>query len=602
MYSAQTRLRPASGVAAYLARDRFIQLFAAAFLAEFVVYAVPLLPPPRLAEFGVAPFMLPFVGIAVMAAFEGLHRLGHRNERLFWRFVGAGFGVWLATLSGVAALHASEWTVVRKVLTDAAYMLFYAPLLMGLEYRPHVPAVQLPRQIEISRLLRWAGLTCLVLSWFAYFVAIPVWFDQAFYETMLPSSLLFMLADGYLVIRFAMAGVATPDRRWRFIYGGLAAGALALLGTDALDAAGYAGLLSLPDGALTDLIWVAPIAVFVAAFRLREAPLVGANGHAAERDEARDLEPERAGSLLVSAAASFPVVHIVLQSVTQLARPLQQAQDSAALLGMLLMAGLAAVAYYVLERDRSAAEQAHEAMEGRLREASTLAAVSRLAAATSRELGSALMTARVGVERAHDGLPPSHPDRDTLTQASRALESVQAFTHTLRAIGRQLPIHPARHGLNESVLDLAPAVRDGAGPRVTLDLRLGPSAGTVLVDGAALRQVLLTLADHARRAMPDGGTFTVETDHVELKEREAVSRAARPGRYGRVRVSDTGREISRETLMHLFEPFFAVSDGAYGPGLSLAAAHALVSQHGGILSASSAAGRGTTFEILLPSA
>jgi signal transduction histidine kinase len=588
-------------VAQHLMRDRFVLLFLAVAGVEILVYGVPLLPHLQLEEFGRSAYLIPFIAIATIAAFDGLHTITEPNERRFWIFIGIAFSVWLATAVFRSAVQAVTWTVVNDVLFDGAYMLFYAPLLMGFEYRPHVPSARLPRQIEISRHLRWLGLTCLFCGWFWYFVIIPVQFDPSFYESLLPSALLYVTADVVLTVRVVMSFAASSTVRWKRVYVALIGAALMLLVTDTLEACRHAGWFEMADGTWIDFAWAVPPLLFLVATRLRRQPNdAGLPERAGARDEARDLEPERAGSLLISSAASFPIANVAQQTLADISGPLEQAQDSAALLGMLTMAALAAAAYYVLERDRSATERTRDTLESRLREASTLAAVSRLAAVAVRETNAHVTGARAGLDYALDRLAPGHEARDTLSDTRIHLDLLYAFVQHLKAISRQLPLRPASRDLNGTILELAPAIRDFASGPVSLDLKLGPGAGTVMADPGAIREVLLTLAENAREAMPNGGTFTIQTSRLDLKGRQAVARAVRPGPYGLIAVRDTGLGMSRDMVSHAFEPFYNSRDTGHGRGLGLASIYAVVAQHGGTVTVESQIDTGTSFEILLP--
>jgi signal transduction histidine kinase len=586
-----------------LIRDRFVLLYLAVAVVEALAYGVPLLPRAQLAELGRSALLIPFIALATIAAFDGLHTITEPNERRFWVFIGAAFSVWLVTAVVITAVHAVRWTVLHDVLFDAAHMLFYAPLLMGFEYRPHVPSARLPRQIEISRQLRWLGLTCLFLGWFSYFVIIPVQFDPSFYESLLPSALLYMTVDVVLIVRLVMSCAVSTTVRWKRIYGAMIGAAVMLLVTDTLETGWHAGWFDMADGTWTDFAWALPPLLFLAAIRLRRQP---ADGGPAERprsrDEARDLEPERAGSLLISAAASFPIANVAQQTLADISGPLERAQDSAALLGMLTMAALAAAAYYVLERDRSAAERTHDRLESRLREATTLAAVSRLAAVAVRETNAHITSARIGLDHTLDALPPGHEGRETLGDTRVHLDRLYTFVQYLKAISRQLPLRPQARDLNGTILELTPAIREFASGPVTLDLKLGPDAGHVLADPGAIRDVLLTLAENAREAMPNGGTFTIQTGRLDVKGRQAVSRAIRPGLYGRLAVHDTGLGMSRDMVNHAFEPFYNARDTGHGRGLGLASVYAIVAQHGGTVTVESEVDAGTSFEILLPAA
>jgi two-component system, OmpR family, sensor kinase len=77
-----------------------------------------------------------------------------------------------------------------------------------------------------------------------------------------------------------------------------------------------------------------------------------------------------------------------------------------------------------------------------------------------------------------------------------------------------------------------------------------------------------------------------------------VSATRRDG-HARVEVSDAGLGIKRQSMPHIFEPFFSSDDGAQGAGLGLAIARELAETMRGELRVRSTPGR-TTFTLELP--
>jgi PAS domain S-box-containing protein len=117
---------------------------------------------------------------------------------------------------------------------------------------------------------------------------------------------------------------------------------------------------------------------------------------------------------------------------------------------------------------------------------------------------------------------------------------------------------------------------------IDTDLKTVPD---ILATVAEIREVLSNIILNAIEAMPEGGTITIKTEHVE--------------NFIILSISDTGTGMSSETKKHLFEPFFT-TDKSKGTGLGLSVSYGIIKKFGGNISVESKLNEGSTFTITLP--
>jgi two-component system, OmpR family, sensor kinase len=118
-----------------------------------------------------------------------------------------------------------------------------------------------------------------------------------------------------------------------------------------------------------------------------------------------------------------------------------------------------------------------------------------------------------------------------------------------------------------------------------LRVQLAGEAIEIECDPERVAQVVRILLDNALMHTPTGTGVVVS--------------AARENGQVTLEVSDSGLGIRRQTMPHIFEPFFTSSDRAQGAGLGLAIARELAERMSGELSVRSVPGS-TTFSLKLP--
>jgi CheY-like chemotaxis protein len=197
--------------------------------------------------------------------------------------------------------------------------------------------------------------------------------------------------------------------------------------------------------------------------------------------------------------------------------------------------------------------------------------------------------------------PAGSEDERDVTEIRKAGEQATRLTRQLLAFARRETVRPQVLDLTGVVLEMEELLRRTLGEHVRLETALAADLWPVLADYGQLEQVLVNLAVNARDAMPEGGTLTLDTENVTADAAYVSTRTGLlPGRYARLRVSDTGMGMTADVAERAFEPFFTTKPKGEGTGLGLATIHGIVSGAGGHVQVYSEPGLGTTFTILLP--
>ncbi len=193
------------------------------------------------------------------------------------------------------------------------------------------------------------------------------------------------------------------------------------------------------------------------------------------------------------------------------------------------------------------------------------------------------------------------PVLDDIGQVRAAAQQASRLTRQLLTFSRHEATRPEVLDLNESVTEAGQLLRRTLGEHIELIISAEPALWRVKADRGQLEQVLVNLAVNARDAMPGGGRLTIDTGNTEVDATYATGRPGlTPGRYARLRVSDTGMGMDRATADRVFEPFFSTKPKGRGTGLGLATVYGIVTQAGGTIEVYSEKGLGTTISVLLP--
>jgi PAS domain S-box-containing protein len=241
------------------------------------------------------------------------------------------------------------------------------------------------------------------------------------------------------------------------------------------------------------------------------------------------------------------------------------------------------------------------AVEEQYRRAQRLETVGLVAGGIAHDLNNVLAPVLMGAELlALDEADPTR--KELLGMVVSSAQRGAAMVRQVLTFARGVDVGTAPVAIADLVREAARLVRRTLPPGVRVDL-VEPDAATSDVPGdvTRLHQVLANLCDNAREAMPAGGTLTIRWDELAVDESfAAMHTGARPGRYVRVTVADTGVGMDADTLERIWEPYFTTKGAQRGTGLGLPSCATIVRDHGGFIGVRSAPAVGSTFEVYLP--
>ena len=168
------------------------------------------------------------------------------------------------------------------------------------------------------------------------------------------------------------------------------------------------------------------------------------------------------------------------------------------------------------------------------------------------------------------------------TEVNRSNLLVTRFLNFARPSQLDPSIHDLNHVVERALKQLADKPNSGESRiEVKKDLAALPEFS---FDSTLIESAVLNLLANAQEAMPFGGLLSVHTRHLNGNVE--------------IEVSDTGEGIPAEQMENIFNPFFTTKPR--GVGLGLAIVSKFIDSHGGKITVTSEASKGSTFRIVLP--
>lgn len=240
-------------------------------------------------------------------------------------------------------------------------------------------------------------------------------------------------------------------------------------------------------------------------------------------------------------------------------------------------------------------------LENQLRQSHKLEAVGTLAGGIAHDFNNLLTAIRGSVDMIMHNTPSEDPIAQDLREIQIATERAADLIRQLLLFSRSQPMEFSVLSINQVIENMLKLLHRLIGEDIAVSTSLDPKLWCIRGDQTTLEQVIMNLTINARDAMPNGGKLLIKTENVVIDETYCQSvPEARPGKFIRFSIADTGLGMDRETVQRIFEPFFTTKGPGKGSGLGLSVVYGIVQQHGGWINVYSEPNQGTTFKIYLP--
>jgi len=240
-------------------------------------------------------------------------------------------------------------------------------------------------------------------------------------------------------------------------------------------------------------------------------------------------------------------------------------------------------------------------LEAQLQQAQKMEAIGTLAGGIAHDFNNILQAIVGYTQILLMGKKASNPDYEKLQAIEKSAQRASDLTKRLLIFSRKVESKLRPMDLNNEIEQVSKMLESTIPKMITIELHLVENLKIINADPAQIEQIMMNLGVNARDAMPEGGRLIFETENVILDEEYCKTHlGSKPGQYVKLSISDTGQGMGKETLRHIFEPFYTTKDTGKGTGLGLAMVYGIVKSHGGYIMCYSEPDEGTIFKIYFP--
>lgn len=220
-----------------------------------------------------------------------------------------------------------------------------------------------------------------------------------------------------------------------------------------------------------------------------------------------------------------------------------------------------------------------------------LAMIGQLAAGVAHEINNPLGSILLFNRLVFNKCPADSPMRPNLERIEREVKRCQTIVQGLLEFARQREPKTESTNLN-LLIDKTIGLFENQPlfHNIEISRQFFEELPEAIVDPLQIQQVFINIIMNSVDAMAGKGKISITTQFIQEKEKIEV------------KFTDTGMGMTKDVLLHIFEPFYTTKGVGRGTGLGLSISYGIIQRHGGTIEVFSQIGEGSQFVITLPSA
>jgi signal transduction histidine kinase/ActR/RegA family two-component response regulator len=254
--------------------------------------------------------------------------------------------------------------------------------------------------------------------------------------------------------------------------------------------------------------------------------------------------------------------------------------------------------------EREQAEKNRKELKDRLHQAQKMEAIGLMAGGVAHDLNNILSSLTGYPELLLLQLPPESELRKPIEAIKNAGERAAAVVADLLTVARGVASSKVIANLNSLVIEFldSPEFRQlyARYPQIQQHQDLAEGLPNIFCSPVHIKKCIMNLMTNAAEAIDESGSITVSTTRVVPDLQLSEERGLQQMEYVLLAVTDTGRGIPKESIGHIFEPFYTKKVmGRSGTGLGLTVVWNAVEESGGKIFVESDA-HGTSIQLYFP--